>query len=414
MRILLINHYAGSLEMGMEYRPYYLGREWVKNGHEVTVIAASFAHVRKNQPVVSSDFQEENLAGIRYVYLKTPRYEGNGLRRILNMFVFVSKLLYYASRISRTYRPDVVIASSTYPLDNYPARKIARKCSARHAYEVHDLWPLSPMELGGFSKHHPFIRIMQRAEDYACKNTDLLISMLPKTLPHLQEHGLDEKKWHYVPNGVVVEDWEKDITPPKEHLDRITDLKQKGFILIGYTGSVGLANALDNLILAAHRLKDENFRFIIIGDGPEKGSLEKKVQELKLTNVIFLPPVPKGCLPALFKWFDALYIGWQRVALYRFGVSPNKLLDYMMGAKPVIHAIDAGNDLVAESGCGISVEPENPEALADGIRNLFALDADERIRMGVKGKEYVSLHHDYKNLAKAMSSILETREDQGS
>lgn len=410
MNILLINHYAGSLDMGMEYRPYYLGREWVKNGHEVTVLCASFAHTRKTQPAVSRDFQEERLAGIRYVYLKTPRYEGNGIRRIMNMLVFVFKLLYYASHISRTYQPDVVIASSTYPLDNYPARKIARKKNARYAYEVHDLWPLSPMELGGFSKYHPFIWILQRAENFACRNVDLLISMLPKTLPHLKQHGLDEKKWHYIPNGVVIEDWEKSIPPPGDHLNQINDLKQKEFILIGYTGSVGLANALDNLIYAASQLKEEKIKFIIIGDGPEKQALEKKSQELNLPNVVFLPPVPKESLPVLLNWFDALYIGWQRVALYRFGVSPNKLLDYMMASKPVIHAIEAGNDLVAEARCGISVPPENPKELADGILKLFTLSGDERDKMGENGKRYVTEHHNYKNLAKAMSHLLENRE----
>ena len=409
MKILLINHYAGSLEMGMEYRPYYMGREWAKSGHDVTIICASFAHVRKEQPIVKKDFQEEENAGIKYVYLKTPKYEGNGIGRILNMFVFVFKLIFNASKISRKYKPDIVIASSTYPMDNYPARRIAKRSNAKYVYEVHDLWPLSPMELGGLSKNHPFIRIVQAAENFAYKNVDLLISMLPKTLPYMMEHGLDAKKWHYIPNGVVVDEWDENINPSTTPFQKIDDLKKQGYKLIAYTGSMGIANALDNLISAADLLKAEKYHFIIVGGGPEKERLKKKVVGNKLTNVSILDPVPKTSLPFLLDFFDILYIGLQRQPLFRFGISPNKMLDYMMAGKPVIQAIDAGNDMVAEAGCGISIEPENPEELAKAIKTIFAFTEDERKRLGENGKAFVMKNHDYKKLAKAMLGIFEQK-----
>jgi len=405
MKILVINHYAGSIDMGMEYRHYYMGREWCKSGHEVTILCASFAHVRKSQPDVVQDFQEEDVDGIKYVYLKTPQYQGNGIRRILNMLVFVLKLLFSTHKISRTYKPDVVIASSTYPLDNFPAKRIAGISKGKYVYEVHDLWPLSPIELGGFSKHHPFIKIMQWAENYACKNVDLLISMLPKTLPHLEEHGLDTKKWHYIPNGVALEDWTENSILPAGHLEGIEKLKIPGCKLIGYTGSIGLANAMDNLINAAQILKDKSYEFVIVGNGPEKSRLIRRVKEMNLSNIHFLDPVAKVSLPALLQLFDALYIGWQKVSLYRFGVSPNKLLDYMMAAKPVIHAIEAGNDLVAEAGCGISCEPENPVQLAESISSIFNIPATERIEMGENGKRFIIKNHSYFNLSKMMSEL---------
>jgi glycosyltransferase involved in cell wall biosynthesis len=96
---------------------------------------------------------------------------------------------------------------------------------------------------------------------------------------------------------------------------------------------------------------------------------------------------------------DALYIGLQRTSLFRFGISPNKLMDYMMAAKPVIQAIDAGNDMVADSGCGISLAPEDPRALADAIAQLAGLPAAERAAMGQRGREHVRRHHDYRVLA---------------
>jgi glycosyltransferase involved in cell wall biosynthesis len=115
---------------------------------------------------------------------------------------------------------------------------------------------------------------------------------------------------------------------------------------------------------------------------------------------VFLPPVSKPSIPALLASMDVCYIGLARKPVFRFGVSPNKLIDYMMAARPVIHAIEAGNDLVAESGCGISISPEDPAALAQAVRRLMACTPAEREAMGQRGRNYVMLHHDYRVLAR--------------
>ena len=141
MNILLINHYAGSPEMGMEFRPYYFAREWTKMGHQVTIIAGDFSHLRMKNPEVFRDFQRQDLDGIRYCWVKTGTYEGNGSKRALSMFRFVSKLWIHARQIVKSLKPDVVIASSTYPLDTYADQKIAKISGAKLIHEVHDMWP---------------------------------------------------------------------------------------------------------------------------------------------------------------------------------------------------------------------------------------------------------------------------------
>lgn len=75
MKILLINHYAGSIYHGMEFRPYYLSKEWVKMGHEVVIVAASFSHLRQKNVDISTEVREENIDGVRYLWLKTPEYK---------------------------------------------------------------------------------------------------------------------------------------------------------------------------------------------------------------------------------------------------------------------------------------------------------------------------------------------------
>ena len=163
MNILLIDHYAGAPELGMEYRPYYMAKEWIKRGHHVLVVGATYSHLRKKQPQKG----EEIIDGVRYYWIKTNQYKNNGIRRIYSIFLFVLKLRFSLLEICDQFVPDVVIASSTYPFDIYPAKRIARKFKAKLFYEVHDLWPLSPIELGGYSKWHPFILIMQKAENDA-------------------------------------------------------------------------------------------------------------------------------------------------------------------------------------------------------------------------------------------------------
>ena len=120
----------------------------------------------------------------------------------------------------------------------------------------------------------------------------------------------------------------------------------------------------------------------------------------------FFDPVPKAQVPALLRRFDLAYIGWHRQPLYRFGISPNKLIDYMMAARPVLHAVDAGNDPVAEAGCGLTVAPEQPQAIADAILSLMALGAAKRAQLGQRGRAFALAHHTYPVLGQRFLTAL--------
>ncbi|WP_434133611.1 glycosyltransferase family 4 protein [Sporomusa sphaeroides] len=407
MNVLLINHYAGSPTHGMEYRPFYMAREWVRMGHQVTIVGASQSHLRSTQPEISSNFTEKSIEGIRYVWLKTPSYQGNGIGRVLNMLFFIIQLFKFSNTFAEDYKLDVVIASSTYPLDIYPARFIANKSKAKLIYEVHDLWPLSPMELGGMSPWHPFIMVMQMAENYAYRHCNRVVSMLPKAAGHMCEHGMSPSKFSFVPNGIDVYEWGKfQEELPEQYKRTICDLRTSGQFIVGYAGSHGLSNALQYLLEAASELNERSISIVLVGQGPEKERLQQKAAKLGLDNVHFFPAIPKTMMPALLSLMDILYIGWNEIPIYRFGICPNKLFDYMMAGKPVIHSVDAGNDLVIESGCGISVPPEDPKAIADAILNLKSLSPMERETMGLNGKRFVLANHDYRILAKRFIDII--------
>ena len=150
---------------------------------------------------------------------------------------------------------------------------------------------------------------------------------------------------------------------------------------------------------------ETQFAFVLIGDGQEKQNLINQAQNLK--NVYFLPSVVKKSVPSVLKMFDFLYIGWNKSKLYRFGISPNKVYDYMMSGKPIIHSVDAANDDVALAKCGISVEAENPKAIYNAILELSNKSQQEIEKIGENGKKYVLQNNDYSVLAKIFLEVIE-------
>lgn len=406
MNIIIINHYAGSPRLGMAYRPYYLAREWMKEGHDVTILSADKSHIRSENPEIKNNFEIIYEDTVRYCWVKTPNYSGNNVRRIINMFSFVLKLRLNIKRISKLFKPDIVIASSTYPLDNYVASKLAKKNNAQHIFEVHDLWPLSPMELGGYSKFHPFILVMQAAENFAYKHAHKIVSMLPKTLEHMVEHGMNKNKWNYIPNGITIKEWLDKEELNDQTKNEILSIKKKYTKIVAYTGTVGLANALDSLILSANKIEELSAAIVIVGKGPEKNTLQKLVSDERIENVFFIEPIPKQQIPSLLEYFDYLYIGLQYQSLFRFGISPNKLIDYLMAGKPIIQAIKAGNDIVNEADAGISIEPENPIEIANAVKELSNFSEERLSEISDNAKKYVLKNHDYASLANKFLEIM--------
>ena len=400
MNILYLNHYAGTPALGMEYRPYFLAREWVRLGHRVQVVAADHSHVRARQPRVAEGAGDETIDGIAYRWIATPPYRGNGLGRFRNILAYLRALWADAPRWAREFRPDAVIASSTYPLDIWPARRIARLAGAKLVHEVHDLWPLSPIELSGMSPWHPFALLCQSAEDTACREADAVVSMLPKVHAHLASRGLDLARLHIVPNGIDPAEWAQAPAPLEPAVAAALDAARRdGRVVVGYAGSMGEPNALDTLLDAARVLRDEPFAFVLVGDGHLREHLAARVRDEGLAHVAMVPPIPKAQIPAFLARIHIAWIGWQRVPIYRFGIAPNKLMDYMMARCVVLHAVEAGNDPVAEAGCGLTVAPEDGAATADGLRRLAALPAAERRAMGERGRAFVLAHHAWPVLA---------------
>lgn len=407
LSILMISHYAGAPQYGMEFRSYYMGREWVRQGHKVTIVGASFSHLRKQQPQTS----HKVIDGIQYIWLPTQQYEGNGIRRVLTMFEFSHGVRQHQQELLAC-QPDVVIASSVHNLDIYACHALARKAHARLVLEVHDLWPLSPMIIGGYKPWHPFIQVLQWAENYAYKHCDHVISIPDKTYPHMRRHGLPEYKFACVPNGFLLEEWEQIDTTvqiPQQHQQLFSQLRQQGKTIIGFAGGHTQSTAMEVLVHAANSLRSRHdIAFVLVGQGPQKDDLIALAKQYDLQHFYFLPPVEKRVIPLIIQSFDICYAGGVHSILHQYGTSFNKVTDYMVAARPIIFSVDEPGSLVERVGCGLQVEAENIAQVAAAIVRLADLSPAQRQEMGNLGRSYALTHLNYATLASQFIQFIQS------
>ena len=410
MNIVLINHYAGSPEMGMEFRPYYFAREWVKMGHKVDIIAADFSHLRRKNPNVSEDFQTDIIDGINYHWIKTRTYEGNGASRAITMAQFITKLWLHAGRIIKEMEPDVVICSSTYPLDTFVGQRIRKKSKkkVKLIHEVHDMWPATLIEVGGMSKHHPFVIAMQIGENSAYKHSDKVVSLLPYAEEYMKQHGLAEGKFVCIPNGVVEEEWNKTDELPDEHQKVFDALHGKNKFIVGYFGGHALSNALEYLLeVAGDMVQHKDIHFVLVGDGVEKKNLIDLSKKMNLDNVTFLKSVSKKAVPQLCQQFDCIYMGGHESPLYRFGLCLNKMFDSMMAGKPIICAMTTPKTYIEEYDCGIKVDSGDIQGCVNAILKIKSMNEDDRKKMGENGIDACHKRFFYDNLANIFIATME-------
>lgn len=401
--VWIINQYGSTPETGIGGRSYYLAKELAKRGATVYLVVSSFNHLLRTPPDVSQSISVEQRDGFKVVWVKVPEYRSaHSKLRVLNWFLFSWKLRALSRLIPD--KPDAVLVSSPSPFAFWGARKLAKKYAARLVFEVRDIWPLTLVEIGGFSPKHPFIRLMQWVEDYAYLESDKVVSNLRNAADHMVSRGMLEEKFHWISNGVSIQEASNEEILP----DSVSVKIPKGKWLVGYTGTLGLANSIDTLIEAAGLLSHiDDIHFVLIGPGKEKVYLEKMVEEKQLCNVSFIDSVEKKYVHSVLQRMDCLYIAAKMNPLYRFGVSPNKLFDYLYSGKPIVYAIDSGSyKPVEELGCGLQVKPECPRGLADGILELYKMPSELHARMGELGRNGAIEQYEYGALAAKLEQVL--------
>lgn len=399
----LINQYSSTPETGMGGRHYYLAQELAKKGHQVYVIAGSYSHLLHHPKKFEGEFLIESIAyNFDFVWVQLPKYNGaHSKERIINEFKFSWKMKKLKNIIR--HKPNVIIHSSPALITYFGASHLAKCFEVPFVFEVRDPWPLTLVELGGYSKKHPFISFLQWIEDRAYQRADFVFSNFFNAFEHMQSRGMKKEKFHWIPNGVSLQEVEN-----KQPLDNeiIVQIPSNKFI-VGYTGTIGTANAMNYLIDAAQLVAENNdIHFLIVGEGKEKESLIRKVQETGLSNITFIDPIPKIQIQSMLEKFDVCYIGWQKNKMYRLGIAANKLPEYLYSGKPVIHSFSGAGDFVQQANAGISIEAENPTEIARAIQEMYQLTENDRKILGQNGRDFVLKKLEYIQLAAKLEHIV--------
>ncbi len=382
--IWFINQYITSPEMcGESHRHFSLAKYLVANNN-VTLFTGSFSHLHENKS--SEEVVEED--GIKIVNLKVLKYR-NTLTRILNFFHFVLRLRFFNYR--QLSEPDIIVIStmSLFPLLLIPFYRKNFK-NVKIVHEIRDIWPLTPIMLGGYSPKHPFIKLLAYCEYFGYENADYFVANLEFADRHIAK--VVNKKdipFTWISNGVDAQENIVDLP------ESITRKIPKNKFLIGYAGTIGNANAMEVVIDAFNKLESADICLCIAGDGVKKKALMNKSKN----NLIFLGQIPKNQVCSFLKKMDACILSWKKIELYQYGISPNKIFDYMNAAKPIIMCGDMKSSVVEQANCGWISAAEDSEKLAELLLKISKLTKEELELFGRRGKEYLDANFKYSYLA---------------
>lgn len=405
MNIWIINHYASepsSVGVG-GHRHYDLARHLIANGHKVTIVASAFNHfTHENKLSKNKSHMIEEIDEITFIWLKTVNYKGNSLRRVLNMLDFSLRLLVGKVFKQVDMAPDIILGSSPHPLAAFSAKKLAKRYGIPFVLEIRDIWPQTLVELGNISKYHPFVLLLEGIERYLYNGADHIVSLLPGAYKHIVEKGGDKRNITWIPNGIEIN--EKHV--PLHLLEHSTSSEKEG-IVVTYAGSHGIANALDSIVDTAKNLQyDSRLAFHFIGDGAEKLRLQKRAKEEGIKNLFFFPPVPKHRVSNILESSDILIATLRNSNLYGYGISLNKLYDYLLAARPVVFGGDnAFNNPIQEARAGFTVAPENVKEMSEAILRICDMSVLERQEMGRKGHDFVKNNYSFDILTKKLEDV---------
>ncbi len=321
------------------------------------------------------------------------------------MLSYLFRILTVAHNFSK---PEIIIGSLVHPFAVIAAWLLSKKYKAKFIFEVRDLWPQTPIDMGAIKDNGIIAKLMYAWEKFMYRRAEKIIVLLPNAKKYIEGKGISEEKVIWIPNGVNLEQFDKPV-----QLDPDSDLvqllrKSKNKFKVIYTGAHGPANGLNVVIEVASILqKNHNeVQFFLIGNGVLKEKLLCDSEKYRLKNIHFFSSIPKKQIPDLLRYADLLLHCFAPIDVFKYGISPNKIFDYLAAGKPIIMSVKTSNNIAQEAGAGIAVEPGNPETLAKGILKIKEMSEEERRRLGANGRVYVEKYHSTRVLADILEKIL--------
>jgi glycosyltransferase involved in cell wall biosynthesis len=394
MNIWYISKYASSSKYNAGTRHFFLGEEWVKTGNDVTIFSSNSSHLSKSFPQFKGSYMSEEINGVKAIWFNIIKSKSSsGINRIIGWFLFDLKLLLLRKKFLS--KPDVIIVSSLSLTTVLPGLILSKLYKSKFVFEVRDIWPLSVIKLGGYSKYNPFIIYLTWLEKLGYRNANLIVGTMPNLIEHVHVNCKIKNKIISIPQGVSLNFYEQFSEPiEQEFLDKYIP-KEK--FIVCYTGTMNVNNPIDDLIKAARILKDRNdIYFLLIGDGNRRPFLMEETKDLP--NVVFPPLIKKSKVSSLLRFVDVCYDACcSELSIY--GLSRNKWIDYMFSSKPIICSFDGFQSMINEANCGAFVKFGHEEKLSEMLLEFAGYPKAKIKYIGCRGKDFLINNRTFDKLA---------------
>lgn len=386
MKIWIIDHYSVPEQYYPLIRQTNFAKHFIAMGHEVRIIGASSVHNSDiNLIEDGSLYKNDTQDGVNYTYVNCISYQGNGLKRIYNMIEFAKKLPKVCDAlVKEEWKPDAILACSMTLQACQASIKIAKKYGCRVVSQVTDLWPETIVSYTRLTANNPVIRYLRKIEKWIYVNVDECVFSLEGTYDYIKEQGwqdvIPESKVHTINNGVDIEAFDYN----KEHF-RIddADLDNPDTFKVVYTGSIRRVNNIGKVLDAAKLVDNSKVVFIIYGKGDELPVLEQRVRDEHINNVIFKGFVDKKNIPYITCKADVNLAHFECTdVIYKYGVSFNKMFDYMASQKPIFSDFPCRYNPSVMHNCGYDIQNDTPECIAAKVDEISRLNQAELETIG--------------------------------
>lgn len=344
-------------------------REWVRAGHQVTVItgAPNFPKGKLFPGYRNWLWQRETMEGIEVVRVWTYIAANAGFaRRTLDYLSFMVTG-FLVGLFQR--RPDVIVGTSPQFFTNCAAWMLSVFRRRPFVFELRDLWPESIKTVGAMQDSMA-LRLLERLELFLYRRAALVVAVTESFRRNLVARGIDARKIAVVLNGVDLSRFQ----PLARDPELAGRLGLAGKFVLGYIGTHGMAHALETILETAARIRalpeGANVRFVLLGDGARKQALREIAASRGLDNVLFLDTVPKADVPRYWSLLDVSIIHLRQADNFT-QVIPSKLFECMGMGIPVLHGVAGESaEIVEREGVGLAFEPENAGVLCDSLLRL--------------------------------------------
>lgn len=411
MRVWLINNYATPPRYGGLVRHSYFAKFFRQRGHDFRIFTSSQIHNTTVNMISGNEyFLECELDGVPYTFVRSMSYTKNNWRRIANMMDFplhckkAMKQLYASGE-----KPDVIYASSPMPLSSKTAFHFAEKRGIPTVFEVRDLWPKSIVDYSRLTDRNPIIRALYGLEASLYKRADRIIFTMAGGEAYLHDRGLGsvlrDKKIDQVNNGV---DFEEFLREAQEYRYEDSDLEDAATLKIVYSGSIRHIYDFGCIVETAALCKKAlpQARFLIYGDGTEREEMAARARAMGLQNIKFKGHVEKQFIPSILQRADLALLHHKQVDLARYGLSPNKLFEYLAAGCPVLSTVQSKYSLLKDAHCGFESPSQDPKEIAHAIQQFAELPEEAKQHMRNRARQTAE-QHDYRVLSEKLENIFD-------